>query len=81
MLEHGLKIFEKVLDRRLRKLVHVTDEQFGFMPGKSCTDAIFGLRRLQEKYGEKKRKLYHIFIDLEKAFDRVPRKSIESVLR
>ena len=81
LLEHAMKIFEKVLDRRLRKLVHITDEQFGFMPGKSCTDAIFALRRLQEKYGEKKRKLYHIFVDLEKAFDRVPRRAIEWALR
>ena len=51
------------------------------MLGKSCTDAIFGFRRLQEKYCEKKRKLYHIFLDSEKAFDRVPRKAIEWALR
>ena len=41
LLENGLKIYEKVLDRRLRRLVHVTDEQFGFMWKKSGTDAIF----------------------------------------
>ena len=81
LLEHGMKIFEKVLDRRLRKLVNISDGQFGFRPGKSCTDAIFILRRLQEKYGEKKKKLYHIFVDLEKAFDRVPRRAIEWTLR
>ena len=81
LLEHSMKIFEKVLDRRLRKMVNIADGQFGFMPGKSCTDAIFVLRRLQEKYGEKKRKLYHIFVDLEKAFDRVPRKAIVWALR
>ena len=68
-----MKGFEKVLDSRLRKLVNIDDCQFGFMPGKSCTDAIFILRRLQEKYIEKEKKVYHIFVDLEKAFDRVPR--------
>ena len=38
-------------------------------------------RKLQEKYGEKKRKLYHIFVNSEKAFNRVPRKAIEWALR
>ena len=51
------------------------------MPGKWCTEAAFKLRRLQEKYGEKKRKLYHIFVDLEKGFDRVSRKAMEWALR
>ena len=81
LLEHGMKIFEKVLDRRLRMLVTIGDGQCGFMPGKSCTDAIFIIRRLQEKYMEKKKSLFHIFVDLEKAFDRVPRTLIEWALR
>ena len=51
------------------------------MSGKSTIDAIFILRQLQEKYREKKKKLYHVFVDLEKAFDRVPREVIEWALR
>ena len=35
------------------------------------------MRQRQEKYLEKKRKLFHVFVDLEKAFDRIPRKAIE----
>ena len=77
LLEHGMKVFEKILDRRLRNVTHIMDGQCGFMPGKSCVDAIFIVRRLQEKYLEKRKKLYHVFVDLEKAFDRVPRKAIE----
>ena len=38
------------------------------------------VRQLQEKYREK-RTLYHIFADLEKAFDCVPRAVIEWALR
>jgi len=47
--------------------------QFGFMPGKGTTDAIFTVRQMQEKYGCKGKKLYFAFVDLDKAFDRVPR--------
>ena len=44
------------------------------MPGKGTTDAIFILRQLHEKHISKKKNLYFIFVDLEKAFDRIPRK-------
>ena len=47
------------------------------MPGKGTIDAVFILRRLQEEYLEKEKKLYTCFLDLEKAFDRVPRKVLE----
>ena len=43
------------------------------MPGKGTMDAIFILRQLHEKYIMKKKDMYFIFVDLEKAFDRVPR--------
>ena len=76
LLEHSMKVFEKILDRRLRNVTQIMDGQCGFMPGKACADAIFILRRMQEKYLEKRQKLYHVFVDLEKAFDRVPRKAI-----
>ena len=78
LLEHGMKVLERLLEKRLRRLVKVDQMQFGFMPG--TLDAIFILRRMQESYLEKNRKLYICFVDLEKAFDRVPRKVIEWAL-
>ena len=82
LLEYdGMKVFEKVLDSKLRKIVSINDCQFGYMPEKSSIDAIFIPRRLQEKNIEKKKKLYHIFVDLEKALDRVPLRTIEWPLR
>jgi hypothetical protein len=81
LLEHAMKIVERVLEKRIRKLVNVDEMQFGFMPGKGTTDAIFILRRLQEEYRDKERKLYICFVDLEKAFDRVPRKVMEWAMR
>ena len=77
LLEHGMKIVERVLEKRMRLLVSLDDMQFGFMPGKGTTDALFILRRMQEEYRDKGKHLYMCFMDLEKAFDRVPRKVIE----
>ena len=81
LLEHGMKDVERLLEKRLRRFVKVDQMQFGFKPGKSTVDTIFILRRMQESYLEKNRKLFICFVDLEKAFDRVPRKVIEWALR
>ena len=51
----------------------IDNMHFRFMPGKGNTDAIFIMRQVQEKHQAKKKKLYYAFVDLEKAFDRVPR--------
>ena len=40
LLSHTMKIWERIIDRRLRDQVEIGDEQFGFMPGRSTTDAI-----------------------------------------
>ena len=53
--------------------------QYGFMSGRGTADAVFVLRRLTEKFRAKK--LYFIFVDLEKAFDRVSREVIQFALR
>ena len=48
--------------------------QFSFTSGKGTTDALFIVRQIQEKHLAAGKKLYIAFVDLEKAFDRVPRK-------
>ena len=55
--------------------------QFGFIPGKGTTDAIFIMRQVQEKHRANKKKMYYALVDLEKAFDRVPREVARWALR
>ena len=47
LLEHAMKIVERVLERRLQTLISLNKMQFGFMPGKGAVDVIFIVRRTQ----------------------------------
>jgi len=51
LLEQAMKVIEHVFERRIREEVKIDAIQFGFMPGKETTDAIFTVRQMHEKYG------------------------------
>ena len=55
--------------------------QFSFMPERRTIDALFILCRMQKKHQHKRKRMYMCFIDLEQAFDRVPRKVMEWAMR
>ena len=64
-MSHTMKVWEKVIDRRLREETTMGEEQFGFMPGKGTADAIFAARQMIEKHRERKEELHMVFIDLD----------------
>ena len=64
LLEHAMKIVERLLKNRIRELVTIDDMQLGVMPGKGTTHALFILKRMQEEFREREQKLYMCFVDL-----------------
>ena len=81
LLDQVMKVFERVIEAKVRSRVKIDDMQLGFRPGRGTTDAIFVVRQVQERYLAKKKELWMGFVDLEKAFDRVPREVLWWALR
>ena len=80
LMSRTMKIWERIIEARLREKTKIADNQFGFRSGKSTTEPIFALRMLQKKNRQKK-ELHMVFVDPEKACDRVPGKLIWWSLR
>ena len=41
LLDHAMKGIERVIEKIIRERISIDDMQFGFMPGRGTTDAIF----------------------------------------
>ena len=81
LIEQVMKVLERVVEGLVRQRVEIDEMQCGFMSGRGTTDAIFIVRQLQEKHLAANKPLYMAFVDLEKAFDQVPRDVIWWAMR
>ena len=73
LISRPSKVMLKIILNRLKPQAEeiIAEEQAVFGAGRSTTEQIFNLRIIFEKYLHHQQDLYHIFIDFQKAFDRV----------
>jgi len=53
LLQHVMKVVERIFEHRIRQQIDIDGMRFGFMKGKGTTDAIFIVRQMQEKFRAK----------------------------
>jgi len=46
LLEHAMKVVERIFKHRIWRQIDIDDMQFGFMKGKGTTDVVFILRQM-----------------------------------
>ena len=83
MLSPVLKVLERILDGRLRRIVEceIREGQQGFRRGRGTADNMSTLRQLVEKRLEGQENMALGFLDLGKAKDTVPREMAMVTLR
>ena len=82
-LSQVLKLLERVLDARIRRRVECDfgEEQQGFGKGRGTSGGVYVLRQMVEKRLDVQGSMALGFVDLEKAFDTVPREMVIATLR
>ena len=78
-----LKVLCRVILNRIQEKIDATlrRQQAGFRAGRSCVDHITTLRIILEQINEFQDSLLLVFVDFEKAFDRLNQENIWSALR
>ena len=85
LLNQVLELLERVLDAVIRRRVGIEGdfgrELQGFRKGRGTADGLYVLRQMVEKRLEVQGSMALGFVDLDKAFDRVPREIVMATLR
>ena len=76
------KLFACIIQERLQSIAEevLPDSQCAFRKGRSCVNMTHVARQLIEKSAENDSELYILFVDLQKAYDLIPRAGLWLVL-
>ena len=66
------KVLEQHIAEKLRSILSISDQQWGFLPGRSTTGAILSAIHDWQGHLDKGANVKAVFFDLQKAFDSVP---------
>ena len=80
LLSYTMKLWARVIQKKLRRYIAMSDKQFDFMVGRSTIEVIHLIRRLMEFWRNRKKEFPMVFIYLEKAYDILAREVFWSCL-
>ena len=83
LISHPSKVMLKIILSRIQPQAEeiIAEEQAGFRAGWSTTEQICNRRILCEKYLQHQQNLYHVFIDFQRAFDRIWHEALWATMR
>jgi len=67
LLEHAIKVVERIFEYRIWQHIEIHDMQFGFMKGKGSSDTIFIVRQMQDNFRVKGKAIFWL-CGFEKSF-------------
>ena len=80
IMDSVAKLFDTIICARLQRWFVPDREQAGAQRGRGCMELVVTLRLLIDYAISKKRKLFIVFVDFSKAYDKVPRKALIDAL-
>ena len=74
------KLYDMILSARFQKWYQPSEEQAGAQPGRGCEEQILILRLIIEIARRTNKRLYIVFVDYQKAYDKVKRSKLYQML-
>ena len=81
IMDSASKIYDELLNSRLSKWMNIDKAQAGAQKHRGCIEQILTLRLLVEYAKKHKQKLFLLFVDFQKAYDKVPRQKLLQCLK
>jgi hypothetical protein len=81
IMDSAAKVYDHLLNRRLTQWMSIDAAQAGSQKGRECLEQIITLRILIDTAKRQKKKLFLLFVDFQKAFEKVPRRKLFECLK